>query len=98
MRSSDLVARLGGDEFAVILDNCPAARAQDIGRQLLQALNPLTIEWLGSTYSTGASLGLAMNTADLKDAKAWLESADRACYEAKKAGRGRFEAAAPGDR
>jgi diguanylate cyclase (GGDEF)-like protein/PAS domain S-box-containing protein len=90
VRSSDIVGRLGGDEFAVILDNCAEDRAKHIGQQLLQALNPLEIEWGGSRYTTGASIGLTMNTMDMSDEKAWLESADQACFEAKRQGRGQL--------
>jgi len=90
VRSTDVVGRLGGDEFAIILDNCNEGRAKQIGQQLLQALNPLEIEWGGSRYSTGASIGLAMKTMHMADDKAWLESADQACFEAKRQGRGRL--------
>ena len=69
VRASDTVARLGGDEFAVILENCGAANADQIARQLLQALNPLAIEWDGRSYSVNASLGLAMTTDNMIDEK-----------------------------
>jgi diguanylate cyclase len=87
VRSSDVVARLGGDEFAVILDNCTEDRAADIGRQLLRVLNPLELEWEGSRYTIGASIGLAVNR-DMADEKSWLDAADKACYIAKRDGRG----------
>jgi len=90
VRASDTVARLGGDEFAVILENCSAANADQIARQLLQALNPLAIEWDGQSYSVNASLGLAMTSNDMTDEKSWLAAADKACYQAKNQGRGRL--------
>jgi diguanylate cyclase (GGDEF)-like protein/PAS domain S-box-containing protein len=93
VRSSDTIARLGGDEFAIILDNCPEERAKDIGQRLLQALNPLELEWQGSRYRIGASIGVAMNRVDIADAKSWLEAADKACYDAKRGGRGRLQIA-----
>ena len=93
VRTSDIVARLGGDEFAVILDNCSEDRAKYIGQQLLRALNSLEIEWEKSRYTIGASIGLAMNTVDVSDEKAWLESADKACYDAKRRGRGQLQMA-----
>jgi diguanylate cyclase (GGDEF)-like protein/PAS domain S-box-containing protein len=93
VRASDTVARLGGDEFAIILDNCAEDRAKYIAQQLLKVLNPLEFEWKGSRYTIGASIGLAMNTMDLSDEKAWLESADKACYEAKRQGRGQLRVA-----
>jgi GGDEF domain-containing protein len=36
-----------------------------------------------------------MNTIDISDANAWLESADKACYEAKRQGRSQLQIAAP---
>jgi diguanylate cyclase (GGDEF)-like protein/PAS domain S-box-containing protein len=87
VRSSDIVGRLGGDEFAIILDNCTEDRATDIGQQLLRALNPMEFEWKGSRYTIGASIGLAMNR-DMADEKCWLDAADKACYIAKRDGRG----------
>jgi diguanylate cyclase (GGDEF)-like protein/PAS domain S-box-containing protein len=93
VRSSDIVARLGGDEFAVILDNCAEDRAKYIGQQLLRTLNPLEFEWKGSSHTIGASIGLAMNTMDVSDEKSWLEAADKACYDAKRQGRGRLRIA-----
>jgi diguanylate cyclase len=88
VRTSDTLARLAGDEFAVILENCVAANAEQIARQLRQALNPPAIKWEGQIYSVDANLGLAVTTQSMSDVAAWLESADKACYQAKKAGRG----------
>jgi diguanylate cyclase (GGDEF)-like protein/PAS domain S-box-containing protein len=95
VRSSDIVARLGGDEFAIILDNCGEESAKYIGQQLLRALNPLEFEWKGSRYSIGASIGLAMNRMDMADEVSWSEAADKACYDAKREGRGLLRIAAP---
>ena len=92
-RFSDTVGRLGGDEFALILDNCTAARARDICERLVQALNPLNLEWEGSNYTIGASLGLAMSSSQFPTEHAWLKAADSACYEAKREGRGRLRIA-----
>jgi diguanylate cyclase (GGDEF)-like protein/PAS domain S-box-containing protein len=94
LRSSDIVGRLGGDEFAIILNNCAEDRATDIGQQLLRALNPLEFEWKGSRYTIGASIGLAMNR-DMADEKSWLDAADKACYIAKRDGRGLLRIATP---
>jgi diguanylate cyclase (GGDEF)-like protein/PAS domain S-box-containing protein len=94
LRSSDIVGRLGGDEFAIILDNCSDDRATDIGRELLRTLNPLEFEWNGSRHTIGASIGVAMNR-DMADEKSWLEAADKACYIAKRDGRGLLRIATP---
>jgi diguanylate cyclase (GGDEF)-like protein len=93
VRSSDTVARLGGDEFAIILDNCAEERAHFICQQIMKALNPLKIEWEGTQYHIGASIGLAMREISMRDEKAWLEAADKACYFAKREGRGQLRIA-----
>ncbi len=95
VRSSDSVARLGGDEFAIIIDSCGEDRAKHIGELILRALNPLEMEWEGSHYDVGASIGLALTNARMADEKAWLEAADKACYVAKREGRGRLQIAVP---
>lgn len=88
VRASDTVARLGGDEFAIILDNCAGEPVQIIGDQLLQALNPLVLEWEGTSFAIGASIGVAMAHAHTASPEEWLKAADSACYRAKQAGRG----------
>jgi diguanylate cyclase (GGDEF)-like protein len=95
VRSSDSVARLGGDEFAIIIDNCAEERAKHIAQQILRALNPLELRWEGTRYEIGASIGLAMSAGELCDDRAWLAAADKACYVAKREGRGTLRVAAP---
>jgi diguanylate cyclase len=91
VRASDTVARLGGDEFAVILDNCAAEHVQVIGEQLLRALNPLTLEREGASFTIGASIGIVTVQPHTTSPEEWLEAADSACYRAKQAGRGTLE-------
>jgi diguanylate cyclase len=91
VRASDMVARLGGDEFGILLDNCTSERANSIGQQILRALNPLQVEWKGTPYSVGASIGVAMWNEELASAKEWVAAADRACYHAKHGGRGQLQ-------
>lgn len=93
VRSSDSIARLGGDEFAILMDNCGAERANHVARHLLHTLNSLTLEWEGSRYEVGASIGMAFNHPHLSDEKAWLEAADKACFTAKREGRARLQVA-----
>jgi diguanylate cyclase (GGDEF)-like protein/PAS domain S-box-containing protein len=93
VRASDSVARLGGDEFAIIIDNCGAERAAHIAQQLLGTLNPLALEWEGTHYDVGACIGLALTSVGTSDEKAWLEAADKACYGAKREGRGALKIA-----
>jgi diguanylate cyclase (GGDEF)-like protein len=91
VRSSDMVARLGGDEFAIILDQCVHERAELLGQKILRALNPLPIEWQGESYSIGASIGIAAWSGEMMSEKDWMSAADRACYLAKRSGRGQLQ-------
>jgi diguanylate cyclase len=95
VRVSDLVARVGGDEFAIILDNCPEERARAVAEQLLAALNPLNVEWEGSSYDVGACIGLAVRSPFLANEQEWMASADKACYCAKREGRAQLRVAPP---
>jgi diguanylate cyclase (GGDEF)-like protein/PAS domain S-box-containing protein len=90
VRATDTVARLGGDEFAILLDNCSEDRAHAVGQKILQALNPLNIEWQGVSYSIGASIGVAPWSEHMVNEADWSAAADRACYSAKHAGRGQL--------
>jgi diguanylate cyclase (GGDEF)-like protein/PAS domain S-box-containing protein len=93
VRQSDTVARVGGDEFAIVLENCTVQRTAAIAQQLLDALNPMQIQWEGTDYEIGASIGVAFITPETPDEAAWLAAADRACYSAKRAGRGQLRTA-----
>ena len=88
VRASDTVARLGGDEFAIILDNCAGTFVAGVCRKVLEALNPLEIEWEGIRRSVGASIGVAAVTPEMVSESDWMEAADKACYQAKAHGRG----------
>jgi diguanylate cyclase len=90
VRASDMVARLGGDEFVILLDNCSGERASVIGQKILAALNPLSIEWQGTSYYIGASIGVAPWSEGMVSEADWTAAADRACYSAKHAGRGQL--------
>lgn len=90
VRSSDTVARLGGDEFAIILDNCAGEFVAGVCRKILQALNPLEIEWEGIRRSVGASIGVAAVAHEMVSESDWMAAADKACYQAKSQGRGQL--------
>ena len=93
VRSSDTVARLGGDEFAIILDNCGGKFVDSVSRKILEALNPLEIEWEGTRRSIGASIGVSTVTGGMVSESDWMEAADKACYQAKAHGRGQMQVA-----
>ncbi|KDB54179.1 hypothetical protein X805_01610 [Sphaerotilus natans subsp. natans DSM 6575] len=102
VREDDLVARLGGDEFAVLLQ--PLRQVDDarrIAREIGRAMQrPFDLGEAGS-FRCGLSAGIATFPQDGDTIPALLDTADRAMYRAKQAGRqhrrplsGRHEGAA----
>lgn len=92
LQHSHTIARHGDDEFVVVLEDLSdrpeeaAARVEDLGRQIMQALRVpylLDGEFCHSSVSMGASLFLGQETA----ADEQLRRADLAMYQAKAAGR-----------
>lgn len=94
LRKTDTLARLGGDEFAVLLPQCPIPQAQRVAEKLRAAVEAERLEWEGSSYSVGASIGLVVVNGAHADAAEVLRAADAACYKAKHAGRNQVSVAA----
>ncbi|MET0460742.1 MAG: EAL domain-containing protein [Ilumatobacteraceae bacterium] len=95
LRRVDTIGRMGGDEFVVLIDggeddDAPAVVAQrilDLVREpitLVDAATPIVV-----TASIGIAVGRGNTPADA------LRDADMALYEAKDAGRNRFEVFRP---
>src|SRR5262249_35688765 len=90
---SGMIARLGGDEFAVVLIGADAARAVEMARRCLQALDaPFPIE--GHSVRSGGSVGIALAPDHGIDAGTLLRCADIAMYAAK-GGHGGFAVYTP---
>lgn len=96
VRVGDLVARLGGDEFVLLLERCPPERALRIAEAVCAAVAAIELPWEGRTLRVSASAGVAELQADMFEVAHWLKAADRACYDAKAAGRGHARAALVG--
>jgi diguanylate cyclase (GGDEF)-like protein len=93
VRPSDAVARLGGDEFAVVLAGVrERGHAEVVARKVLDAAHT-PFELGALRLSVGASAGLAFGTHAGKGWADLMARADEKLYAAKRAGRGRFEAA-----
>lgn len=91
MRPTDELARLGGDEFAVL---CGGTVSEEqitmIASRIVDQLNqPLSVGD-GQNVDTGASVGIALGLPPGTPADTVLGHADRALYEAKAQGRGRW--------
>lgn len=83
-RRSDVVARVGGEEFAVLLPDTTLVRAHEVAERLRRAIRAIDHP-SGVTTSIGVSClpGTARTEDEL------VATADRALYEAKRAGRDR---------
>jgi diguanylate cyclase (GGDEF)-like protein/PAS domain S-box-containing protein len=90
IRAEDTLARLGGDEFAVLCEQLPTEEAAAaIAGQLTSALQePIVLS--GDEHMVSVSIGIAVGNAE-SGAADLLRDADAAMYQAKMAGRGRFE-------
>jgi diguanylate cyclase (GGDEF)-like protein/PAS domain S-box-containing protein len=89
-RSSDTLARLGGDEFAVLLEGTAHPRAAPFAERLIERLaEPVSL--LGRDFTIGASIGIVLHPGGEGKGEDLLRHADLAMYEAKEAGRGRYE-------
>jgi diguanylate cyclase (GGDEF)-like protein len=90
VREADKVARLGGDEFAVIqIDAEQPKRAAILATRLIEVIaQPYQVD--DSQLLIGASIGVAVATADTTNPEDLLKSADLAMYRAKADGRGTY--------
>ena len=95
-RGSDVAARFGGEEFIVVLADIPRRLALERAEQLRSCVENLALTSVGAPGSVTISIGLAEFPADGNTLEALLRAADKAPYEAKRAGRNRVVAASPG--
>lgn len=93
-KGTGVVARFGGEEFAALLPGASIDEAADIATTLLEAVASLHLDQedvpAGRTsVSIGISALAQLPAATQDGADALVNLADRALYEAKRAGRGR---------
>ena len=91
LRQGDTLARIGGDEFvAVLTDLGQAQDCMPLLQRLLQAAAAPTL--IGdSVLQVSASIGVTCYPQDASDAEQLLRHADQAMYQAKQAGRNRYQ-------
>ena len=82
------VARLGGDEFLVISHGASQHEIEQLGEKIIGILSE-QIEIRGRCVRVGASIGVALATAEETTSAELLRSADLAVYRAKALGRSR---------
>ena len=94
LREVDTVGRLGGDEFVVLIDGESHLAAQLVAERVLELLRqPFELDCTPTpivvTASVGAAVGIRGSASEL------LRDADMALYEAKAAGKDRYEVFQP---
>jgi diguanylate cyclase (GGDEF)-like protein len=93
VRKVDTVCRYGGEEFAVLLPETDARGAVHVAEEI-RAL--MEASQLVAADTVTISLGVC-EVMDVKDTDHWVNLADGALYQAKKAGRNRVELATAAD-
>jgi diguanylate cyclase (GGDEF)-like protein/PAS domain S-box-containing protein len=86
VRDSDTVGRIGGDEFALLLVGCPLEKARQIADDVVRSVNDYRFVWKDKIFNIGVSIGLVEIGRDGGAIEDIMNSADSACYVAKKQG------------
>ena len=86
VRDSDTAGRIGGDEFALLLVGCPLEKARQIADDVLRAIDDYRFVWKDKIFNIGVSIGLVEIGRGGGSIEDIMNSADSACYVAKKQG------------
>ncbi|MCX7030132.1 MAG: diguanylate cyclase [Spirochaetes bacterium] len=88
LRKYDFAGRYGGEEFFVLLSNSTEVQAERIGDRFRREMAETRFTCNAESFAVTLSIGVArFRDGDTQDS--WIESADRALYRAKEAGRNR---------
>lgn len=94
LRPADMIARYGGEEFVALLPATHAAGAAEVAERLRAAIEGLAVPHEYSSTAPVVTLSIGHATYSPEEPGAALDGllqrADRALYEAKKAGRNRY--------
>lgn len=91
VRASDTLARIGGDEFVILLGNIESEEdCMRVAESVIAAISePITLD--GHSFSSTASIGIAMWPTDGDDSETLTRNADVAMYHAKHSGRNNYQ-------
>jgi diguanylate cyclase (GGDEF)-like protein/PAS domain S-box-containing protein len=87
LRESDTVARLGGEEFILMLPSTTTGEAMAVAERLRVAVERARIDTAAGQLKATVSLGVASLSPANPTLEGLLAAADRALYDAKRAGR-----------
>ncbi len=94
LRKIDILGRLGGDEYAVLLPETDAKAALLTAERLRSETEKLEVIFGNSLVKFTASFGISVFMGKIKNLQQLMDSADKALYEAKSAGRNTVATAA----
>lgn len=95
LREFDIVGRWGGDEFAILLPETPHTIAHQVAERLRGAFESTAVALeMHSPLHFSVSIGCASRNAKDDNLDTLLDLADKALYDAKRAGRNRVCVAA----
>lgn len=89
VRTTDQVYRYGGEEFAILLVKIDPENAAKLAKKILTSVEKDYFVFKDQKLNVTISVGLANLQKD-DTASTWFDRADKAMYEAKKAGRNRM--------
>lgn len=93
VRAIDTVARLGGDEFTILVESLNTREDALVVAEKLVANAMETIESGDDIFQITASVGISTYSGEAMDSKKLMVKADQALYQAKRAGRNRYQLA-----
>lgn len=92
IRQGDLFGRIGGEEFALVLPGVTEREARAVAERLRRAVANLEVVLEnGDVQRITVSVGVAVSDDSALDLTEMVSLADRAMYDAKRAGRNRVE-------
>lgn len=86
VRDADTVARVGGDEFAVLLETVESEAKAITAAERIVALIRAPVVVDGEEHQVGASVGVAVSSAETENPQQLVHQADLAMYDAKRRG------------
>lgn len=89
LRQLDVIGRYGGEEFVVFLPETSIAKAMEVAERLRAGVENISVESPSGKVRITVSVGVATATSQTDSIAALINEADRALYEAKRAGRNR---------
>lgn len=87
IRDIDIAGRYGGEEFTIVLSDTDETGAMVVAERIREKIQGLTVHYEDFAIQFTVSLGVARLTETMANRTVWIDSADKALYQAKKGGR-----------